>query len=132
MALLILGAVVAHWLTRDREEKAKSALLEREAELRRRSFRKLARVWRYTLERLPNNNASVVWEAYEKMAVEILAEGDLSAPDFKRHDDLMAAIKTAGEIRKRDAEAEAQQNCCSLRELLRDKVKAIQEIADQG
>src|SRR6266516_4906726 len=119
----ILTGFVMHYLTKDRDAGVRRVILDREAEVRRREFRRHILKCAYTLERTPHDRPDEVWRAYATMAPEILAEAELVAGDFPR--EFTALVRRAGEWRHADAESEAHSKNKALRDVLRDSIRDV-------
>jgi hypothetical protein len=95
--------LLVHYLTKDRDATTRQSILDREADVRRRQFRRHILKCSYTLERTRHDRPDNVWTAYAAMAPDILAEAELVAGDYPA--EFEALIKRAGEWRREDAEA---------------------------
>jgi hypothetical protein len=91
----LAGGLFAHWLTKGRDAQMKKAILDREADVRKRKFRQHILRCRYALERVPHDKPNEVWTAYASMAPEILAEAQMVAGDFQP--EFITLVRRAGE-----------------------------------
>lgn len=119
------GGFFGHWLASRREIAARSALLSKEAEIRRRAFRRFALKFRYDLERISHLENQKVWDEYAKRASDLLAEASLVVGDYSAPDEFLRLAKRAGEWRHEVAVAEAKKRDCTLRDVLRDSIVAV-------
>lgn len=122
----LIGVFLGHYLTKDRDVAARRAIASREADIRRRSFRKFILRCGYALERTNGGQPRSVWECYAAMAPDIMAEAALVEGDVHDPEALRAAVRRAGEWGYVDAETEAQRHECQLRDILCDSIRAIQ------
>src|SRR5437867_2916945 len=118
----LLGILIGHYLTKDRDAQTRRAILEREADVRRRHFRKHVLECRYVLERTPHNRPDDVWAQYSDMAPDFLAEAALVDGDFAAPDEFNQLVHRAGHWRRSDAESAAQSEGKDLRDILRDSI----------
>jgi hypothetical protein len=119
-------AYLAHRWARDRDIVARSAILDREADVRRREFRKFILKTGFTFERTKGSDADKVWALYESVAPDILAEAALVEGDVRDPKALMAAVRCAGEWKRFNAQAAATQQKCEVRSILRESIRAIE------
>lgn len=119
---ILIGGIVGHYLTKDRDTQARRAILDREADVRRRHFRKHILKCRYVLERTPHDRPDDVWAQYSQMAPDFLAEAALVDGDFASPDEFSQLVHRAGYWRRSDAEFAAQSNGKDLRDILRDSI----------
>lgn len=118
----ILTGFITHYLTKDRDAQARKAILEREADIRRRHFRRHVLRCRYVRERTPHNQPDEVWRQYAQMAPDLLAEAALGDGDFRTSSEFKDLVRRAGEWRRNDAEAAAKSEGKDLRDVLRDSI----------
>jgi hypothetical protein len=119
---ILIGAIVAHYLTKDRDVAARKAILDREADIRRRHFRKHVLKYRYLLERTPHDRPDDVWTRYSETAPDFLAEAAIVDGDFVPRDQFTAIVHRAGHWRRADAESSARSAGKDLRDVLRDSI----------
>jgi hypothetical protein len=119
---MLISGFAAHYLTKDRDAATRRAILEREADVRRRHFRKHVLKCRYLLERTSHDQPEEVWARYSEMAPDFLAEAALVDGDFAPREKFTALVNRAGHWRRPDAEAVAQSSGRDLRDILRDSI----------
>ena len=124
--LILATGLLTHYFTSNRDAKMKGAILDREAEVRRRQFARMVRKCRYSLERIKDSDPETVWDRYCEMAPDILADAALVEKDFPNSETLVRLIRRAGEWGRQDANAKARHEGRSLREVLCESLKAIQ------
>lgn len=128
---LVTGLCV-HYLTKDRDTRTRKIVQEREAEVRRRIFRRLLLRSRYTLERTPHDRPDEVWSVYTNLAPELLAEAALVEGDFLPSDEFLIVVRRAGELRRDDAEKEARVSGGKvLRDVLKEAICAVYDFTDR-
>jgi hypothetical protein len=128
LSALVTGFIV-HYLTKDRDAETRKSILDREADVRRRQFRRHILKASYTLERMSHETPNdALWKVYCGMAPEILSEAELVVGDFPS--DFKKLVKRAGEWRWEDAQAAAT-NGKTLRDILRDSIRDVYEFANR-
>lgn len=125
----ILTGLIVHYLTKDRDATARKSILDREADVRRRHFRRHVLKAAYTLERISHERPDDAWTAYCGMAPDILAEAELVAGDYPSEFD--ALVKCAAEWRRASAESARQQGQ-ALRDVLRDSIRKVYDFTKQS
>ena len=124
LAAAVVGGVIGHLLATEREITARTALLLKEAESRRRGFRRVALKFRYDLERISHLEDQSVWQEYVRQSSDLIAEASLVVGDYAAPNEFFRLAKKAGGWRHEDAQAEATKKGCTLRDVLRDSIVA--------
>jgi hypothetical protein len=75
---------LGHYLTKDRDARMRAAIQKREAEFRRRQFRRVISKWRYslTIPQNPDNTTIDPWRGFSSAIAEISSEFALCDSDF--------------------------------------------------
>jgi hypothetical protein len=122
----LVGGYFGHRLASDRDLAGREAVLEKEADVRRRHFRKFALSVRFDLERHGDADA---WKIYNSRAGELMAEGALVESDFTDPQEFKRLLEKAGYCEPGETGEQAKAAGKSVREFLRDAVYDVAEFA---
>ena len=126
----LMGALLAHALTKNRDLATRRAIQRINADLRKRHFKKFILRCRYSLERLPHNNDDELWHKYASFAPDIMTEAELVSGDFIPLVDFKRLVACAGEWRQDDAVRKASNTGVTLRDVLRDSILDVYTFID--
>jgi len=125
----VLGALFSgfftHYLTKDRDAAIRQSILDREADMRRRQFRKFLHCFRGRMERIDHGDVVEIWRKYIELAPEFKGEVALVSGDFS---DLMTFAKLADAIggwRYEDVKKEAERQGTNMRQVICDSIDCL-------
>lgn len=121
----LLTGLTVHYLTKDRDARMRKAILEKEADVRRREFRKFIITSRSRLDRIDHKNDGAVWTRYAELAPEIRGEAALVERDYSDASRFATLIETAAGWREVDLRQEAERRQTNIREVICDSLDAI-------
>jgi len=108
----LIGVFFGHYLTKDRDTRTREAILDREAEIRRRDFNRIITKWRCKLIYSDRSDGTVTPRpTFNQAITEIMAEFALCGADFKRQHVLIKdAIRVAAAITDADIDGRIRSN----------------------
>ncbi|MCB1133298.1 MAG: hypothetical protein KDN05_19410 [Verrucomicrobiae bacterium] len=114
---ILIGALAAHILTRDRDARTKRSILAREAEIRRREFARLVVRGCCRIQRpaTPDHAPEDPWIAYNSALADISAECD---GDFPANSRVARALSAAVTLEKQQVEDKVREEGASHRQVL--------------
>lgn len=131
LAGILVGGLVAHYFTKDRDAAARKTLLDREADVRRRQFRKFLHTFRGRIERVDHGSDSAVWAEYARIAPEFKGEAFMVCSDFKEPDTFASLADTVGGWPYNIAEKRAKQEKTNIRQVLCDSIDRLIEFTNK-
>ena len=84
IASALIGGFLGHYLTKDRDTRMRKAILAREAEIRRREFRRIISRYRSRIERpaTPDHAPEEPWPVFNEALTAIISEAAMCEGDF--------------------------------------------------
>ena len=121
----LFGAIIAHYLTKDRDSNMRRVILEREADIRRREFRRLIIRWIYRIQRPPKGQPEDPYFVFEEAMTEISAEFEVCSIDLPEHLKIAERIKEANATTSGGLESMMRREGKSRRELTIVRLESI-------
>ena len=126
----LLGIFFGHRLAGDRDIRMRQAILDREAEIRRREFMRLVvrgccRIQRPTT---PDHAPEDPWIAYNISITEISAELAISYGDFSDSTKIVDALSEAATLQKEQVETKVRESGGDHRKILTGYLAAISDV----
>jgi len=127
IASALIGGFLGHYLTKDRDTRMRKAILAREAEIRRREFRRIISRYRSRIERpaTPDHAPEEPWPVFNEALTAIISEAAMCEGDFTDGKALDDAIRSAAALRKNDAESRMNKTQTPFRSILSDELARI-------
>ena len=124
---ILIGGLVTHTFTKDRDARMRQAILDREAEIRRREFIRLIVRGCYRIQHptTPDHAPEDPWIAYNTSIGEIGSEFPMCEGDFQHAEWVSKALITASNLQKQDVEDKARDSGKSPRQVLTGFLTAI-------
>lgn len=120
-----LGALFGHLLTKNRDVIARNSILDRERDMRRRSFRRFLHYFRGRLERVYWEDKAAVWKNYEELAPEFKGEAALVTGDFSDPAGFHRLADKVGGWPKHEVETCAKEKNSTVYQVLLDSIDEL-------
>jgi hypothetical protein len=127
IASALIGGFLGHYLTKDRDTRMRKAILAREAEIRRREFRRIISRYCSRIERpaTPDHAPEEPWQVFNEALTAIISEASMCEGDFVDGKALDDAIRSATSLCKSDAESRMNKTHTAFRSILSDELARI-------
>jgi hypothetical protein len=132
LLLTVLAALVTHYLTKDRDAKTRQSILDREADVRRRQFRKFIYSFRGQMERVDHGDNAAVWKKYIELAPTFKGEAALVSGDFTDQKTFAKFADTIGGWPYETVKAKAQEQGTNMREVICESIDALIRFAENS
>ncbi|MEO5915979.1 MAG: hypothetical protein ABIS50_17220 [Luteolibacter sp.] len=128
---ILIGGLVAHTFTKDRDSRMQRIILKREADIRKREFLRLVVRGCYRIQRpaTPDHDPGDPWIAYNEAITEISAEFAMCEGDFPDAPRLLSALRAATTLEKEQVEAKVRESGKSHRCILTGFLADINDAA---
>jgi len=130
LAALISGLVV-HRLTKNRDIEGRNAILSKEADIRRRHFRKFLYVFRGRMERIDHTDDAAVWKEYVRLAPEFKGEAALVGGDYLDSSAFLKLADTVGGWPYEQTAQRAKQEASNMRQVICDSIDRLIEFTNK-
>ena len=130
-SLTSLGWLLGHRLALKRDTIARQAIIDKEADIRRRAFLKFAHFFRGRMERVDYKDDIAVWREYVCLAPQFKGEVALVGGDFVDRVTFAKLADTIGGWPHEDVRSRAQKEKTNMRQIICDSIDRIIEFSEK-